>query len=332
MNQMAPGGNSEFDRLFATITKVANGKRDWLQIANAVAIVRDKKLWRGKYRSETDWMEAAAAACDVTPNTLRRFLTSAQFLFEHAKSLVKNGAVVVVRPNGKDPAEPVMATVELIKRMHDVSPSSAQSALDQHLNGQLSYRALKRQYDTLFDPFAGSGKFNVVFADPPFGAEAFDSAKISSRRAHRERNELGSLVRSHLETLSGVPAENAKVKKVRFTYVTPDAVAIGTREAATPFIDAFDYKRLPKGITQASVSKLISDATFAATFFRRYWLVLDATADDASEVVSAADALDIENLGVALIQQDSQDNLEVLRTPSGAPVPDRQEMALLAVG
>lgn len=97
---------------------------------------------------------------------------------------------------------------------------------------------------------------------------------------------------------------------------------LGTREAATPFIDAFDYKRVPKGITQASVTRLISDDAFAETFFRRYWLILDASADD---------ALDIENLGVALIQQDSQDNLEVLRAPKGAPVSDRREMALLAI-
>ncbi len=103
-------------------------------------------------------------------------------------------------------------------------------------------------------------------------------------------------------------------------------MAISTREAATSFIDAFDYRRLPKGITQASVSKLISDAAFAATFFRRYWLVLDASTDDTSAVVSAADALDIQNLGLALIHQDSQDNLEVLRAPKGARVPEHREM------
>lgn len=113
--------------------------------------------------------------------------------------------------------------------------------------------------------------------------------------------------------------------------MAPDVVAIGNTASADPFVDAYDFKRVPIGITQATVTRLISDAAFVATFFRRYWLVLDATEDDAMEVVSAADILDIENLGIALIKPDAQDNLQILRPPSGAPIPDRREMALFAV-
>lgn len=331
MNQMAPGGNSEFDRLIATISEAA-GSTDWLEVANSVAIIRDKELWRGRYRSESEWLNAAAHQRGITTNTLRRYLSAAQFLKAHVKSITdRGGRVVVVGPSGRE-SKPVMATVELIKRMHDVSPSFALKALNSHLDSDLSYRAVKRQYDELFAGTVLEGintrGFDVVLTNPPYFAKAIDPAKISSRRAHQERNELGALIESHINILSGIDIQAAEISKLRFKYVAPDVVVIGNRATPDPFVDGYDFKRLSLGSSKAAVAKLVSEAAFSASFFRRYWLILDASEIDAHQVVESVTDLELSNIGVARCRPDEQDNLDLLCAPTGEPTPNRHERSV----
>lgn len=330
MNQMAPGSNSELDRIFATISKVAGSDGSWLIIANKVAYVRDKELWRGRFKSQSEWLDAAADAAKVTTNTLRRMLAAAKFFNEQAEARKKSGKTEQAVDPASGSGKFVMATLEMIKRMHDVSPQHASNAFEKHLLGLLSYRAAKRQYDDLFssfDPFSENpARATTIVGNPPWAS--FDAAKLSSRRAHRERSALGALIESHIESLSGIEVEKAEIGKIRFDYVAPDAVVVGNKKTGSAFVDAYDFKRLGLSTPKATVTKLISDAAFSATFFRRYWLILETSQEVAQDVVSSVDDLDLANIGVARYAADGQDNLDLLRAPTGAPTPDRHERSL----
>lgn len=125
MNQMAPGSKSDLDRAIATISRAKGSKEKWLEVANKVVEVRDNESWRGRYASVTEWLDAAAHAYGVTTNTLRRLLAAYRFFDEQrtlrSKSEMPPAVMDFFSGNGAH-----MATIELIKRMHDVSPLHAQ--------------------------------------------------------------------------------------------------------------------------------------------------------------------------------------------------------------
>lgn len=132
---------------------------------------------------------------------------------------------------------------------------------------------------------------------------------------------------SDIESLSGNDAD-LEVKKVKFDYVTPDAVVVGSQDNVATFVDAFSLKRLPAGTPRTHFTKLVSDIAFSSTFFRRYWLLLDASLKDAEDIGASIADLDLKNVGIALYERGKQDDLSLLHMPSGGPVPDRQQKSL----
>lgn len=154
---------------------------------------------------------------------------------------------------------------------------------------------------------------------------------MSSRRVHEQRNRLGSIIQNHLETLSSVDAESAKIKRVKFDYIFPDSVVVGHLKTGTLFIDGYDYKRLPQGTPRADLLKLVSETAFSATFFRRYWLILDAAHREVESLTSSLKDLGLSNVGIALHEAQEQDDLNLVRIPSGNPIPDRRDKALRQV-
>ncbi|MCW0234276.1 MAG: hypothetical protein OJJ21_11820 [Ferrovibrio sp.] len=318
MNQMAVRRNTDLDRAIATITQVAGNKPDWRTVAITVEKIRKDGSWRDRYASPSEWLSAAAAAYDVHPNTMRRFITVTEFVRE------KLGAkAVLFDPAAGEGSLPrlVFGTVELIKRLHDISPDEADKALAKHQERKLSFREMQRWYEN-FAP-----TFDTVIGNPPYLDNAYDSKKISSKRAHAERSGLAGLIQSHIEMLSGNDTE-LEATKIKFDYVNPDAVVIGRKGGAATFVDAFSLKRVPAGAPRTHLTKLVSEIAFASTFFRRYWLLLDAPPKDVTEIGESISDLALKNVGIAEYISGKQDNLNLRRSPSGNPVPDRQEKPL----
>lgn len=324
MNQMAKGGKTDVARAIATISRAAGSTSKWRDVAKLVAFIRDEELWRGSYPSEAEWLEAAAAAYDVSRNTLGRLIATDRFLeTKLAKKRQSGQAVDLFAGTGTF----AMSTVEQIMRMHDISPPHADKALDEHAAGKLSYRDAKAQYDAL-SATAEFGHVDVIVGNPPFTKTTIDAAKASSRRVHKQRSILKALIESHLEALSGLSAESATISKKRFEYVSPDAIVIGNADKKAPFVDGYAFKRLPLKSKSATVAGLLSEAAFSASFFRRYWLILDANEHDAKRVSDSVMDLELRNVGVARYKPEGQDNLDLLRAPTGDPVPNRHERSV----
>lgn len=150
--------------------------------------------------------------------------------------------------------------------MHDIAPDLADVALARLGEGDLSYRQAKEQYDKLIE--SKTHKHDFIVATPPFTSlNALQARKLSSRRAHEQRNRLGSIIQSHLETLSSIDAKSAKISRIKFDYVSPDNVVVGRQETGALFVDGYDYKKLARGTPKADLLKLVSDTAFSSTFF-----------------------------------------------------------------
>lgn len=326
MNQMATGRNSELEHALATITGAPGSKPDWQLVANTVERVRESGAWQGTYPSPTEWLDAAAEASKYTTNTIRRFIAAWKFL-EKLRSKEKNKKSLLV----KSTSDLAIGTVELIKRMHDISPEEAQVALSEHLEKKLSFRDAKKRYDNMFptiDPFAGSGAY-VSAGDMRPHFLQLDAGKIGSRRAHAAGRGLTELISSSIEKLSGPGSTRVRTIGFKFDYASPDAIASG-RSGAVPFVDGFSYRRLPSTASKAALIKFIGEIAFASTFFRRYWIIADGRRDEAEAFANSLNELEIKSIGIALIDAGEKDRLALIRTPSAPPIPDRTESVIKA--
>lgn len=323
MNQMVTRKTLSPEDVFATIKRAHGSNAGWVVVASSVDAFRKSGDWRDYYPSPTDWLNAAAKEAGVTTNTLRRMISAAEFLKTKSPVAFEES----LRASLQSP-KLAFGTVELIKRIDDIAPVEADKALALHLDSKLSFREAKKQYDWV----AGrGGKVDVVFANPPWGS--MGPAKIASHRAHAKRSALHRLVESHISSMSGIDPFCGSggwslLDRHSFKYVRPDVAAVGKPEGEPTFVDGFDLQTLPAGWSQTSSKKIISEIAFNASFFRRYWIVLDSDPEDAKELSKSFDELSLYNVGIALLAPGEQDDLKLIRSPAGKPDPDRQSLAI----
>lgn len=316
MNQMSTG-KTELEHLIEFFRGSPAGRPDWPVVAKKVEEIRKSGKWRMSYASPTDWLDAAAKAYDVTPNTMRRFIAAARFL-ETKKDVA---AIDLFAGGGL-----AIGVVELVKRMHDISPELAERALNEHVEGTLKFKEAKRIYDGLFKGIGSQG-MDLVVGNPPWIAAGLHNAnKLGVRRSYAERTELYDLINANLETFSGDEAPELRIEKRRFEYVSPDAVVIGRTPGDVVFLDGFVYSRPAIGLPRTAALKLIGEIGFASTFFRRFWIVLDANAEDAGRVSQFVEQLKLGNVGIALRSPTVATAISIIRVPHSRPVPDRQEL------
>ncbi|WP_370153697.1 hypothetical protein [Ferrovibrio sp.] len=332
MNIMADPKTLSPEAAIATIKRALSSKGSWVLVAAATSSVAKAGTWRGKYRSETDWLNDAAKAADVTANTLRRYLTAAEFFRKQAPEAYLNLTTGRVK---SDVPDPKFGTVEIIKRIHDISPDKSKSALAAHLADNLTFRAAQEQYSSLFkpiiDPFAGSG-VNFVYGNPPYSAVG-DYGKTASRLVHAGRNKLHELIEACHEITAGIgsgarPPYVVLRDRHRFRYISPDVIAVGTKNSQLAFIDGFNLRRIAVGSSRTAINRLISDTAFYSSFFRHYWLVLDSEITEAEEISKSLDDLSLVNVGLAFLTTGKWAELKIARHPTGEPHPDRRDLAL----
>ncbi|WP_341703644.1 hypothetical protein [Ferrovibrio sp.] len=337
MNLMAEPRRIGPKTAITTVRRALGSGGEWIRIADIASRVAASGTWREAYPSESDWMGAVAKAANVTTNTLRRYITAAAYLQNQAPDVYN----IFCGTGGAAPSRYLsFIAVEIIKRMHDVSPAAADTALSALLDEKLSVRAVEKQYKALLsgalDPAARGG--DVVFTNPPYsrGEVALDPAKAASMRAYWQRFMLQEIVRSNLSTLSGTPKSSGcdaiELENIKLEFVRPDAIAAGKKNGRVTFLDGFDLKRIQIGTSRKAAKRVVIEAAFTSSFFRRYWLVLDADAADVQKVSKALVDLSVLNVGVALFSQWVNGPLRILQHPTGLPAPDRRSLALEEAG
>lgn len=314
MNDMATGTKSPISTALAVISGEEGSKPHWIVVASQVEEIRQSGAWRLAYNSPTEWLEAAAKAANLTPNTLRRFLAAFRYL--KTKQAADSSIDLFSGSSAFD-----IGAIELIKRIGDISPSKADEYLTQHMKEDVSYRDIKRGYD-------------LIVVNPPYATSATanpDAGKLGLRRTHDVKKRLADVVQKQIGDLSDT--EDAKVLPGRyeFEFASPDVVAVGSKEFSVDFVDGFEFKRLGTKVAPSALRRAIADIAFAATFFRRYWVFIDADHEAASALNTSIEKLGLLSVGIAFAPEPAAKKLKILRRPKAPPSPDRHDMARQAV-
>lgn len=224
-----------------------------------------------------------------------------------------------------------IGVVELAKRINDIAPDQAVTALQRYIADDMSYREVKRLYDQLV-----AGNAASLAPDSPRlkSIETFpviDAGKLGLRRVRRDKESLAELLSKEIEEFSGTAAK-VFAHKYSFEFVAPNAVSIGRDGFTVKFVDGFDLEKLGSHLAPSTMRKIIAEAAFSSTFFRRYWLLIDGAAEDAAKIAGAMEKLQLTAVGVAVLKQKSTKKpFEIIRRPSNKSSPDRHDLSRAAV-
>jgi predicted RNA methylase len=327
MNEMANRGNSAAQVALATIKGEPGSKPSWLLVAKTAEEIRRSGKWSPDYTSPTEWLEAVADASGHTVNTIRRFIASLKFLEGRDK---KTRAEVLDPFSGT--GKLAMASVELIKRIHDISPTQADKVLQQHIKDELTVREIREFYDSMIHHVQPQTMM-IVTSPPFFSKERWpspDAGKLGLRRAHQDKRVLTDIVRKEISVLSDTNAAKVFSDRYEFDFVSPDIVAVGQEDFSVSFVDGFEMKKLGSRVPPGAFKKAIAEIVFSATFFRRYWVILEGFDNAAESITSALDKLEAASVGVALVDLDRK-SIRIHRKPTALPQPDRHDLARSAI-
>ncbi|OUC14613.1 MAG: hypothetical protein B0A82_11200 [Alkalinema sp. CACIAM 70d] len=344
MTFMGTGSKSALADALARIKGEPGNTPHWTTVAKEVAEIRNSGEWRGKYASPTEWLEAAAKASGRTPNTIRRFLAAWTFL-ENSRDkppfdpFLGDGALTLELLNrtahagaGKKRIRSLdIGVVELAKRINDIAPNQAVTALQRYIADDMSYRDVKRLYDQLVAGKAaslapGSPRLKSIETFP-----VIDAGKLGLRRVRQDKESLAELLSKEIQEFSGTAAK-VFAHKYSFEFVAPDAVSIGRDGFTVEFVDGFALEKLGSHPAPGTMRKVIAEAAFSSTFFRRYWLLIDGAAESAAEIARAMETLQLSAVGIAIFKQKSTKKpFEIILRPSNKPSPDRHDLSRAAV-
>lgn len=327
MNVMANKGNSAAQVAIATVKRAPGSKPSWILVAKTAEEIRRSGKWSPDYSSPTEWLEAVAEASGYTVNTIRRFIASLNFLEGRDEKTRK----LVFDPLSGG-GSLTMASIELIKRMHDISPAEANRVLDEYVKDELTVREIRDRYDALIN--YAQPKAMMIVGNPPYSSTERlptpDAGKLGLRRAHQDKKVLTEIIRSRIADLSEADGMKVFSDRYEFDFVSPDAVAVAQREFSISFVDGFEMKKLGEKTPPGFFKKAIAEIVFSATFFRRYWLFLEGTEADARALTSALNVLEATSVGVALVDLEHK-QIRIHREPSALPQPDRHALAKSAI-
>lgn len=324
MNEMAKRGNSAAQVALAAIQGEPGSKPTWITVAKTAEEIRRSGKWTSDYASPTEWLEAVAEASGYTINTIRRFIASFRFL-ENQDKRTRELVFDPVAGGGV-----AMASVELIKRMHDIAPTQANKVLQMHIKKEVKVTEIRDLYDGL----VRSAQPDLIITNPPYFAggqtPSLSAGKLGLRRANQDKKTLTDIVRRQISVLSDTDAVKVFSDRYEFDFVSPDVVAVGQEDFSVSFVDGFEMKKLSGKIPAGMFKKAIAEIVFSATFFRRYWVMLEGAEKDAKSLTSALDQLEASSVGIALIDLELM-AIQVHRKPSALPQPDRHALARSAI-
>ncbi len=226
-----------------------------------------------------------------------------------------------------------MASIELIKRMHDVVPAEADKLLRGFPKTKMTVREIRDYYDSIIRR-SQPESFSVIIGNPPYGpGRQFptpDAGKLGLRRAYQDKKVLTEIIQKEIADLSESDGVKVFSDRYEFDFVSPDAVAVAQKDFSINFVDGFEMKKIGEKTPPGFFKKAIAEIVFSATFFRRYWVFIEGKEDDAKILSSALIKLDAASVGVALVDLDRR-MVRIHRKPTALPKPDRHDLAKSAI-
>lgn len=313
-------------------------KINWLVIADSISRVQRENSWRNQYGSFQEWLNVLKEETGYSAGMLRRMEAAMRFLL-HLNSMHED---LQVFKNGENFDNTFsLASVEILKRYYDLEPGNAVKMFSDVRDRNLTYRALKAKYDQLVHKNAGSeafGQTSQVFSNNN-NANGRLSFSLTRKTGKRDSLEFAKNAYEVIEDNILLLSKGAKNDVVsvfhqwyKLNYINPNALAVGREDFNITFVDGFDFRPSFVEMGKSGRNRLISELAFASTFFRKYWLVTRDRSKEVQQLGEMLLKLNILNVGIAVLDRDSPDQLNILHSistrPIPSPVPDRRSTVL----
>jgi hypothetical protein len=301
----------------------------WLVAAEAAEDVCAAATWRERHALVGDWIAEAADAAGIGANMLRRWMAARRFLVEWDASHPESDTLTLAEQGKIAPA-----AAEILKRMAEVAPAEIVPVIDGFAGSGMTIRDLRQTYTSALGKAAET--IRSVVSNPPYAS----ATGTGRRTAHKLGSELVrqrttgaskllfSLANEHLEDLSGNADRTALFYgRYKFRFITPDAVAVCRQDYGIAHLDGYAFKALEKVPAREAYGRLLAEIQFAATFFRRYWLLIHSPRAVAQEIADVIRRLEVGSVGVAVADPQAKALLDIVLRPIAPPSPNRQDEA-----
>lgn len=322
----------DLDQALKALDAAKLRKAPWQELATVIETVRSTGAWKDRYTTPTAWIAAAAHASGYSAGALNRMIACLRFL----KLIVSEKPGLSGASEILDPAAGagLLSSVELLKRIYDVDPGRARELISVVAGHAITFRQLKAEYDKVIS----APQPDLIVGNPPFAGRRGSAAdneflmhyvgvaanKLGIRHSRQFEDNAFAIIKRNLVDLSG-PGASIHLRRYRFKFANPDAVAIQRTGFSLVALDGFEFRNITAPIARNALNKLMAEIALSASFFRRYWLVLPRHGDFASRIADEAKELGLFSLGILEIVP--QDKVTITLRPSKEPAPDRQEAA-----
>jgi hypothetical protein len=302
-------------------------KKDWRDVSGIVAEILQSRAWRDEYPTPTAWLEAASEVSGYSSAILRRMCAVRSFL-ENVKD--DFGAPQILTDNT---TRAPIATMEILKRVHDIDAGKAKELFDKILLGKVSHREVQATYQDMLGP----SPFTKGPGQGPMGLPR-DSAtnlsmgnKFGKRAAHEFLQAAAGAIENKLQVLTQDAQARFYFQQFKFNFASPDAVALRLKGNGIEWIDAFDMRYMTGALPRRKRNQLLAEVAFGATFFRNYWVIIEKRGALAQSLAKDARFLELHSVGVAEFELEKPEKLHVLLRPELPAEPDRQAVGITDV-
>lgn len=290
------------------------GKKDaWRDVAKCLSSIEAHPGFASRFETKAAFLAHAATLTGYTPNALQRMQTTETFVSE---VLPRDERFMFDPACGSGgflaSAMLSLSKLEVAKRAYEADRTRGWSLVRDVLGDRVTFRALKDQYDQLFDvPRTAGG--DIIVSNPPFGSSTtLDQAFIATqptarsraiRSAARQEKTAAEIVRNHLSLFCGTADVGLHVGRYKFDLADPDAVAIGLTGSGIDFVDALDLRALDSHASPSKQRQDVARLSMATRFFRRYWVRFEKNREDFAWFKGALEQLNLNNVGLYIIAE-----------------------------
>lgn len=290
------------------------GKKDaWRDVAKCLSSVEAHPGFASRFETKAAFLAHAATLTGYTPNALQRMQTTETFVSE---VLPRDERFMFDPACGSGgflvSAMLSLSKLEVAKRAYEADRTRGWGLVRDVLGDRVTFRALKDQYDQLFDvPRTAGG--DIIVSNPPFGSSTtLDQAFIATqptarsraiRSAARQEKTTAEIVRSQLSLFCGTTDASLYVGRYKFDLADPDAVAIGLKGSGIDFVDALDLHALDSHASPSKQRQDVARLAMASRFFHHYWVQVGERSTGLSWLQSALERLSLDNVGLYTISR-----------------------------
>jgi hypothetical protein len=279
------------------------------ELTQELARADSKNLAEMGFNSSAEVMSRFATARKVTVNTARRQLAVASFL----RSILPKDRYEYLVENDTPPFN----TLEVLKRIHDLDPKSAEDMLPSVLGRRITFVSISETYQATQASIPQAGK------------------RIAAKRdvaIEFEKVVIDTLVRNP-SVLYGpklLPRIEAPRRgKSDFAFALPDAVAI-YESNGDRFYDGIEV-RMPTDSARHQVWHILERVHLMATFFTHTWLILPKASNPDQDsfmtnFLAAKRSLGLPSVGVAVVTIGETVSFGIAVSPTGLSEIDRRHL------